>query len=200
MRLHDERFENLRDLRRGPWDGGRRGRGDFPRGFPPDLPPDFRGRRGGPRGGPHSRRQRGDIRTALLALLAEGPGHGYDLIGRLDERSGGSWRPSPGSVYPTLQMLEDEGFARSVERDGKRVYEVTDEGRAESTRRIEAAGGPPWERTGADTGLGELRDAAFQLGLAVRQLGAGGTTEQVERAAAIVNDARKQIYRLLAED
>jgi DNA-binding PadR family transcriptional regulator len=180
---------------------------DFPPEFPPDFPPGFRGGRGrrgdarfgGGRG--DRRRQRGDIRTALLALLADEPGHGYDLITRLDERSGGTWRPSPGSIYPTLQLLEDEGLARSVERDGKRVYELTDEGRAEAAQRIESAGGPPWERARrGGPGVGELRDAVGQLGFAVRQVSMGGRTEQVERATAIVNDARKQIYQLLAED
>jgi DNA-binding PadR family transcriptional regulator len=185
---------------------------DFPPDFPPG-PPGFRGRRGGdvrygrgPGGGGgfrrgDRRRQRGDIRTALLALLADEPGHGYDLITRLDERSDGSWRPSPGSIYPTLQLLEDEGLARSVERDGKRVYELTDEGRAEAARRVESAGGPPWERARrGGAGVGELRDAVGQLGFAARQVSMGGRPEQVERATAIVNEARKQIYQLLAED
>ena len=98
------------------------------------------------RGGPFSggsprhrggRMRRGDIRTALLAALSEGPGHGYDVIKTLEEKSGGAWKPSPGSVYPTLQLLEDEGLVRSTERDGKRVYEITDDGRAEAARRIE---------------------------------------------------------------
>jgi DNA-binding PadR family transcriptional regulator len=179
-----------------------------------EFHPGFRGRRGpfGPGFGPpgfgggfgpgEGRRQRGDIRTALLALLAEEAGHGYDLISRLDERSGGEWRPSPGSVYPTLQMLEDEGFARSTENEGKRVYEITDEGRVEAERRIEAAGGPPWERRGrgAAAGVGELREAVGQLGFAAKQVAASGRDDQVEAAAVIVNDARKAIYRLLADD
>ena len=75
------------------------------------------------------RMRRGDIRTAVLAVLAEEPGHGYDVIQRLEEKTAGAWRPSPGSVYPTLQLLEDEGLVRSVERDSKRVYEITDLGR-----------------------------------------------------------------------
>src|SRR3954449_9238200 len=88
-----------------------------------------RGRHGGREtrwGGPRMRR--GDIRTAVLAVLSEEPGHGYDVIQRLEDKTDGSWRPSPGSVYPMLQLLADEGLARSVERDGKRVYELTDAG------------------------------------------------------------------------
>ena len=83
------------------------------------------------------RMRRGDIRTAVLAVLSEEPGHGYDVIQRLEDKTEGSWRPSPGSVYPMLQLLADEGLARSVERDGKRVYELTDAGRAETQQRIE---------------------------------------------------------------
>src|SRR6187549_3195421 len=94
------------------------------------------GRWGGP-----PRMRRGEIRTVLLGALTDGPGHGYDVMQRLEEKTGGAWRPSPGSVYPTLQLLEDEGLVRSTERDGKRVYEITDAGRAEAQRRAEAAGG-----------------------------------------------------------
>src|SRR5262245_53359556 len=96
--------------------------------------------RGGPRRGHgygywrEGRMRRGDIRTALLAVLAEAPGHGYEVMQRLEEKSGGAWRPSPGSVYPTLQQLQDEGLVTSTERDGKRIFELTDAGRAEATR------------------------------------------------------------------
>jgi DNA-binding PadR family transcriptional regulator len=134
-------------------------------------------------------------------VLAEGPGHGYDVIQRLEDKTGGAWRPSPGSVYPTLQLLADEGLAQSVERDGKRVYELTDSGRAETERRIEEAGGTPWElETGDDANLGELRDNLRQLHTATRQVAATGRPDQVERAVAIVRDARKQLYGMLAED
>src|SRR5579864_6524404 len=111
---------------------GHRGRGGW-RGQ------DMRGEWGGWRGGGR-RMRRGDIRTALLGALEEGPAHGYELIGRLEQKSGGMWRPSPGSVYPTLQMFEDEGLVRSEERDGKRTYELTDAGRAEAGERRERAG------------------------------------------------------------
>ncbi|MFN8036341.1 MAG: PadR family transcriptional regulator [Acidimicrobiia bacterium] len=155
----------------------------------------FGGRR---RGG---RRRRGDIRTAVLAVLTEEPGHGYEVIQRLEEKTGGAWRPSPGSVYPTLQLLEDEGLARSVERDGKRVYEVTEAGRAESTRRIEEAGGTPWELAGrGDAQLGQAREAIGQLALAMRQVSVSGDAEQLERAVGILKRARKDLYAMLAED
>src|SRR5258708_18256685 len=92
-------------------------------------------------GGPRMRR--GQIRTALLAVLAEGPGHGYDVMQNLEDKTGGAWRPSPGSVYPTLQLLEDEGLVRSSQRDGKRVFEITEAGRTEPAARIEQAGRTP---------------------------------------------------------
>src|SRR5882672_1400450 len=94
------------------------------------------------------RMRRGDIRTAVLAILAEEPGHGYDVIQRLEEKTAGAWRPSPGSVYPMLQLLEDEGLVRSSERESKRVYEITATGREEAERRIEEAGGAPWDLAG----------------------------------------------------
>jgi DNA-binding PadR family transcriptional regulator len=145
--------------------------------------------------------RRGDVRTAVLAVLLEGPGHGYDVIQRLEDKTEGGWRPSPGSVYPMLQLLADEGLARATERDGKRVYELTDEGRAEAEQRIADAGGTPWELDRRnDSSLGQLRDNVRQLHLAARQIAASGRPELAERAATIVRDARKQLYGLLAED
>jgi DNA-binding PadR family transcriptional regulator len=145
--------------------------------------------------------QRGDIRTAVLAILAEEPGHGYDVIQRLEEKTSGAWRPSPGSVYPTLQLLEDEGLTRSSERDGKRVYEITDQGREQAAQRVEEAGGTPWEIAGRnDTGAGELRNALRQLLIASKQVGASGNQQQVERMLEILKRARKEIYTMLAED
>lgn len=145
--------------------------------------------------------RRGDIRTALLAVLAEGPGHGYELIRRLEEKSDGAWRPSPGSVYPTLQLLEDEGLVTASERDGKRTFEITDAGRTEAEERLADTGGtPPWESMGrGGRPSGDLRESIGQLMLATKQLAGVGTPEQVERAVAILKDARKQLYAILAE-
>jgi len=161
-----------------------------------------RGRHGGREarwGGPRMRR--GDIRTAVLAVLTEGPGHGYDVMQNLEDKTGGAWRPSPGSIYPTLQLLEDEGLVRSTERDGKRVFEITDTGRIESADRIEQAGGTPWELAGKGPKRNrELRDAIGQLALAFKQISMVGTAEQVDRALAILIDARKQMYQILAEE
>ena len=128
------------------------------------------------------------------------PGHGYEVMQRLEEKSGGAWRPSPGSVYPTLQLLEDEGLVRSTERDGKRVYELTDEGRAEATRRTEEAGGDPFAADRVASVYGQLRENGMSLLQAIRQIARTGNEAQVQQASEIVRDARKQLYRLLADD
>ena len=147
------------------------------------------------------RARRGDIRTALLVVLTDGPGHGYDLIQRLDERSGGRWRPSPGSVYPTLQLLEEEGLLTSKETDGKRVYTLTDAGR-EQAEVAPRRGRPPWaDGPGGPDGApaGDLRDAVGQLIAAARQVADIATPAQVTQAEEIVNDARRRLYAILAE-
>jgi DNA-binding PadR family transcriptional regulator len=142
--------------------------------------------------------RRGDIRQALLRALLDGPAHGYEVMRRLEERSGGLWRPSAGSVYPTLQLLEEQGLLTSREESGKRVYELTDAGRAE----IEAttAGGPPWETTEGASGRHALRGAVAQLHLAARQVAMAADEARVERATAVLKEARQKLYQLLAED
>ena len=155
---------------------------------------------GGPFFGPGRRAGRGDIRAAILALLAEEPMHGYQVIQVISERSGGNWTPSPGSVYPTLQQLEDEGLIEpAASESGRRVFTLTDAGRAAST----AADGPaPWEEAvgEADTDLVELRDLVHQVLAATRQVAQAGTAAQIKGAQDVLRTARKGIYRLLAED
>ena len=144
------------------------------------------------------RAARGDIRAAILALLAEQPMHGYQIIQELAERTGGMWRPSPGSVYPTLQQLEDEELVREAASDsGKRVYELTDAGREQA-----ASAPAPWTAVAAesDDALVALRDLAFQVLAATRQVAHAGTAAQIEAAQAVLRDARRSLYRLLAEE
>ncbi len=142
--------------------------------------------------------RRGDIKVALLRTLLDGPAHGYEIIGRLEEKSGGLWRPSPGSVYPTLQMLEEQDLLRSHEQDGKRVYELTDAGRAEA----ESAQNDqfPWEGAEGLSGRRALRLAFAQLALAMKQVQAAGDSDLVDRAAQILKEARQKLYQLLADD
>lgn len=153
----------------------------------------------GPPWGGGRRARRGDVRAAILALLADQPMHGYDLIRELEERSGGMWRPSPGSVYPTLQLLEDEGLVVAEDRDGRRVFALTDAGRAELEERRARGEGEPWKGHSLGENLGALRDAAMQLGAAVVQVARAGTDAQRQRATEILGKARKEIYRLLSE-
>jgi DNA-binding PadR family transcriptional regulator len=141
--------------------------------------------------------RRGDVRTAILSLLAEQPMHGYEIINQLAERSGGIWRPSAGSVYPTLQQLEDEGLIKGEERDGRNVYSPTDAGKAAAE---EAGKGPaPWDIPGASDAA-DLRDLIFQVGLAASQVSHVGTAQSIDNARTILTDARRSLYRLLAED
>jgi len=142
---------------------------------------------------------RGDVRIAILHLLAEEPMHGYQIIQEISDRTDGVWQPSPGSVYPTLQQLEDEGLVEADQREGKNVFALTAEG-TKAASALDAA--PPWERMGsnADGELLSLREAGFQVGGAVMQVARAGSGDQVDRTIAILNDARKKIYQILAED
>ena len=172
------------------------------RGWPPFDPADLHGFMGGGFGGPFAsgrRAARGDVRAAILVLLAEKPSHGYQIIQELERRSEGAWRASPGSVYPTLQQLEDEGLVRAVEADGgRRVFELTDTGRDEAARL--AAGPAPWaEAAGAVGGdHRDLRDQAFQLLAATWQVSRAGDAAHIAQARKILHDARRRIYLLLA--
>ncbi|WP_344032732.1 PadR family transcriptional regulator [Streptomyces luteireticuli] len=173
--------------------GGRRAFGPF---GPPFGGPPFGGRG---RGGPGGRARRGDVRASILALLQDRPMHGYEMIREIAERSGGAWKPSPGSVYPTLQLLEDEGLISSESEGGKKLFTLTDEGRAEA-----AAGSPtPWEEVGGGIDLEamrEIRQAGFGLMEAFGQVWKTGTPEQREKALAVINESRKKLYLILAEE
>ncbi|HEX3332944.1 MAG TPA: PadR family transcriptional regulator [Acidimicrobiales bacterium] len=152
------------------------------------------GGRGGWGGG--RRMRRGAIRTAILMSLKDEPAHGYEVMRRLEEMSGGLWRPSPGSVYPHLQMLEDEGLVQSSEAEGSRTYTLTDEGRAEAEKAA-----LPWQAaTETDDKLRSLRLAVGQMASAAKQLAGAGETSQIERGIAVIQKARKELYQILAED
>lgn len=152
---------------------------------------------GGPEGrGPRARR--GDVRAAILALLDEEPRNGYQVIQEIEERTQGVWKPSPGSVYPALQVLVDEGLVREADADGKRTFALTDEGRAHVAEHRDRIG-KPWEDVTSDIPVHalELREQVRELMHTVRELGRAGTPEQAEKAKAVLADARKAIYRIL---
>src|SRR5580704_16248359 len=148
-------------------------------------------------GGPRRRMRRSDIRRAVLTTLKDGPANGYEIMSRLEERSGGMWRPSPGSVYPTLQLLADEGLVSSEERDGARIYSLTESG----TNAADADDGAPWDRMngeGADQ-LRTLMQAIGEVAMAAKQVARAGRTEHVERSIEVVQRARRELYQILAE-
>jgi DNA-binding PadR family transcriptional regulator len=147
-----------------------------------------------------SRMGRGDVRSAVLALLAEKPMHGYQIINEISERSGGAWKPSPGSVYPTLQLLADEGLVRVEESDGRKTYSLTDEGREAATAAAEKSA--PWEGSNQRDGgrVTALPKAGIELAQAAAQVGRSGSPEQVAEAVGILEDARRKLYSILARD
>ncbi len=160
----------------------------------------FRGARGfGGRGGPRARR--GDVREALLVLLGEEPRNGYQLMQEIETRSEGAWRPSPGSVYPVLAQLEDEGLIRAGEREGQKVHELTDAGRAWLAERGESAI-DPWDAVKDDQGHGprQLMQLVRELATAAAQVVHVGDETQVNRAQEVLSSARRALYRILAED
>ena len=140
---------------------------------------------------------RGDVRAAVLALLLERPMHGYQIINEIDERSGGTWKPSPGSVYPTLQLLADEGLVAVDEADGRKTYALTDEGRFAA----EAAGEKPAPWSSRESGRASaLPKAGFELAQAATQVARSGSPEQVHEAVGILEDARRKLFAILARD
>jgi DNA-binding PadR family transcriptional regulator len=154
--------------------------------------------RGGPRG--RGRRRRGDVRLAVLRLLAEEPRNGYQLMQTIEDRSEGQWRPSPGSMYPTLSQLEDEGLIHSSEVDGARRFEITDAGREALEER---AGEPdPWApEPDADAhAMSELGPLVLGIGKAVWQVASVGDESQRSRAAELLAETRRRLYGILAED
>jgi len=211
--MHDEAWgpRDPRD-RRGGHKIRARMRGGAPWGGPgaplggPGGPFDF-----GPRGGPFGpkfggrgpRVRRGDVRAAILDLLAEGqPWNGYQIIQEIAERTQGVWRPSAGSVYPALQLLEDESLiSAAAGEDRKRNYTLTDEGRAYVQAHADEL------RASWDAVTGSVDDAAVQIhnlarnvAMATVQVAQAGTPAQIQQASKVLAETRKALYRILATD
>ena len=153
---------------------------------------------GGGRG--RGRRRRGDVRFALLRALEAEAQNGYQLMQAIEERSGGRWRPSPGSVYPALAQLEDQGFIRSVERDGQKLYELTDAGREHLSERPDHPA--PWDEDDdpAAEAARNLRSLVHQIHLAAVQVSQAAGEQQMQQAGEVLTEARRALYRILAED
>src|ERR1700689_4250470 len=208
--------EDFGGRRRGRGGHGGHGGPDRGRGFPrrPPFPPGPPGPPGAPmfgtwftepgrRGGMRGRgAKRGDVRAAALALLAEEPMNGYQIIQAIGERSDGVWRPSPGSVYPALQQLEDEGLIRAEAADGgRRAYQLTDEGRAYAEAHPDELRAP-WDVFAGAMGdtTREMRSLIGQVAMAAYQVLSAGTESQATQARQLLTDTRKALYRLLAAD
>jgi DNA-binding PadR family transcriptional regulator len=159
----------------------------------------------GPFGGPHPGRRggrgraaRGDVRAAVLLLLAEQPMHGYQLMQAIAERSGGRWTPSPGAIYPTISQLEDEGLVTVVADAGRKLVTLTETGREQVEAR-QASGADPFAGQHESGPTTDLRGLVAELHGAVRQVARAGTDAQLSAAAAILADARRALYLLLAD-
>jgi DNA-binding PadR family transcriptional regulator len=194
--MHDATF----DARGQAWAFGRRGGPG-------------RGRRGpwgppfGPWGGPppwverRSKARRGDVRAAILALLAEEPRNGYQLIQAIEERSDGEWRPSPGAVYPALQQLTDEGLIEGTEGDGRKTFRLTEAGRTYVERHPDEVNAP-WEAMTSDVrdDVRDLFKTAAGASGAMMQIVRTGSETQIAQAKEILAETRRRLYHLLAED
>jgi DNA-binding PadR family transcriptional regulator len=205
--------------------GGGRGPGGLPpggpgggrgRGVPPFGPPGFGpggsgdGRGGGRGFGPFGpggfgfrrgpRARRGDIRAAILALLQEEPRNGYQIMQELKQRSQGMWNPSPGSVYPALQLLEDERLIANEEGPGGRVYALTKQGKAYVEKHADEIAAP-WEAlsNAAGDGFVEMLSLFHQLGAAAMQVVQAGSAAQIAKAKKILVASRRSLYEILAE-
>jgi DNA-binding PadR family transcriptional regulator len=181
------RGAHCRHRRHGP--GGHPSFAEFG-GFGPGRGPRGRGRKA----------RRGDIRTAALLLLAEEPRNGYQIMQVVEERSGGAWSPSPGSVYPALAQLEDEGLIRTEESEGRKLFAITDAGRQAVAERGEDRPAP-WEQMSDEfsPGVRELGKLMREVAFAFSQVIRTGSEAQVARAGEVLATTRKELYRILAD-
>ncbi len=174
---------------------GRGGRGRGPRHHSDD---DFGG---GGFGGGRQRRRRGDIKYLLLELIAEQSRHGYDLIKALEQRHAGFYRPSPGSVYPTLQLLEDGGYIWGEQVEGKKIYSITSSGEELlAERQADTDSRPRGPRAAEREQLGSLHQSSTALLDGVRQVARHGSPSQVAAVQQIIEQARRDVYRTLARE
>ncbi len=191
-RSNEHDHDHNRRGRGGPI-GGRRERGSGRRGRGGFGPDGSMGR--GPRRG------RGDVRTAALLLLLERPMHGYEMILEIRERSGEAWSPSPGAIYPTIQLLSDEGLITTQDEDGKKVSSLTETGQV-AAQELASTKTAPWDEASHDAGEGapSLRLAIHLLMMATKQVAMAGTDAQRKRATELLDETRRKIYALLASD
>ncbi|MEV7969871.1 PadR family transcriptional regulator [Sphaerisporangium sp. NPDC088356] len=186
----ERRFRGHRGPRPFSWDFGR---GQFGPGFGfgGGRPPFGRGGR---------KAKRGDVRAAILALLAEEPRNGYQVIQEIAQRSEGGWKPSPGAVYPALQQLTDEGLVRAEETDGRKTFQLTEAGLAYVSEHPEEVRAP-WEdmTPNVDDSVYELFDLSRQAAAALFQIAQTGSDGQIGQAKQILAETRRKLYQILAD-
>jgi len=192
-----------------PWGGPRRGHrgGSWSGGPPPWVEGLINLARSGPgdfgsRGSRGPKVRRGDVRAAILDVLAVEPMNGYQIIQQIAERSGGAWKPSPGSVYPTVQQLEDEGLVEGTEGEGRRLLTLSEEGRqyvAEHPDELAATWKPFQEEKPTGSAERDLKPVIGQVMSAVWQVATNGSSRQRAEAVDILADTRRRLYGLLAE-
>jgi len=161
--------------------------------------PEF-GFRRGPRGGGPGRGRRGDVRNAILALLAESAMNGYQVIQAVSEKTSGLWRPGAGSVYPALTLLTEEGLIEPCDAGGKKVFRLTEAGTAYVAEHAEELQDPWNHVAGPHAGLLDVRQEMMQLTMAIKQVAMTGDPAQVKAAREVLDEARKALYRILAGD
>jgi DNA-binding PadR family transcriptional regulator len=180
---------------------GGRGRGGFGPGGP--FGPGAFGPGEGPMGRGHGRgrARRGDVRNAILALLAEAPMNGYQVISALDERTNGTWRPSPGAIYPALSQLEDEGLIEPFDNDGQKAFRLTESGKTAA----DAVDTKPWDAVNSESGANtegavDLFKELGSLAMAAKSVVATGSPAQLKAAAELISTTRRKLFAILAED
>jgi DNA-binding PadR family transcriptional regulator len=174
--------------------------GPGPWGPPP--PPGPWGKAAWSKGWRGQRARKGNVRAAILALLAEEPRNGYQIIQEIAERSGGAWKPSPGAVYPALQQLADEGLIQAEESGGgRKTFSLTDEGRTYVEEHADELA-DPWDEMTPEFGVGvpDLFKQAAQTGGALMQIVHTGSPEQVAQAQQVLSETRRKLYRILADE
>ncbi len=146
-----------------------------------------------------TRMGRGDVRSAVLVLLVDKPMHGYQVIREIEEHTEGRWKPSAGSVYPTLQLLADEGLVTAAMDNDRKIYSLTDEGREAA-----ADATAPWSTEDASepkepSRVGAMSKAGFDLAQAVAEAARGCDAEQQDQVTKVLKDARRKVYSILAK-
>ncbi len=166
-----------------------------------DAPPPFGPRwPGGGRGWRGPKARRGDVRSAILGVLAEHQLNGYQIIQEIAARSGGAWKPSPGSIYPTLQQLEDEGLVRAESLDGRRAFTLTEDGRTWVVEHADEVAAPWQTMNGTADADESIKPLIGQVAAAMWQIVAVGTPEQHHKARAAMLELRKKLYGILSDD